>query len=83
MGVEVRLVDGDGKTIFSFGESDAGVFPRSACKAMQALPLIESGAADAYGFGNVELALHVLKDFWGHASPMTPGTATRRVRRAT
>jgi L-asparaginase II len=50
------VVDGDGKVVFSFGEADAGVFPRSACKAMQALPLVESGAADAYGFGNKELA---------------------------
>jgi L-asparaginase II len=50
------VVDGAGKTVFSFGDADAGVFPRSSCKAMQALPLIESGAADAYGFGNAELA---------------------------
>ncbi len=50
------VVDGDGKVVFSFGDTDAGVFPRSACKAMQALPLVESGAADAYGFGNAELA---------------------------
>lgn len=53
----VIAVDGDGRTIFSLGDTDAGVFPRSACKAMQALPLMESGAADAYGFGNKELAL--------------------------
>ncbi|TIT59792.1 MAG: asparaginase, partial [Mesorhizobium sp.] len=33
------------------------VFPRSAVKAIQALPLVESGAANAYGFGNRELAL--------------------------
>jgi L-asparaginase II len=51
------VVDGDGRTVFSFGDAEAHVFPRSACKAMQALPLVESGAADAYGFGNVELAL--------------------------
>ena len=50
------VVDGEGKTLFSFGDAEAGVFPRSSCKAMQALPLIESGAADAYGFGNKELA---------------------------
>lgn len=50
------VVDGSGKILFSFGESDAQVFPRSACKAMQALPLVESGAADTYGFGNEELA---------------------------
>lgn len=53
----VVVVDGDGSIVFSAGETDAPVFPRSACKAMQALPLVESGAADAYGFGNRELAL--------------------------
>ncbi len=51
------VVDGEGKTVFAAGDIEAGVFPRSACKAMQALPLVESGAADAYGFGNRELAL--------------------------
>ena len=53
----VAVVDGDGKLVFSAGDIEAVVFPRSACKAMQALPLIESGAADAYGFGDKELAL--------------------------
>ncbi|MCA1441597.1 asparaginase [Ensifer sp. IC4062] len=53
----VIAVDGDGNTVFSLGDTDAAVFPRSACKAMQALPLIESGAADAYGFGAKALAL--------------------------
>lgn len=51
------VVDGDGSVLLSAGDVDAAVFPRSACKAMQALPLIESGAADAYGFGSRELAL--------------------------
>ncbi|NTJ41579.1 asparaginase [Agrobacterium larrymoorei] len=51
------VVDGDGKTLFSAGDVESGVFPRSACKAMQALFLVESGAADAYGFGDRELAL--------------------------
>lgn len=51
------VVDGDGKTVFAFGDVESGVFPRSACKAMQALPLVESGAAEAYGFGNKELAI--------------------------
>ena len=53
----VVAVDGDGRTLLSLGETDAAVFPRSACKAMQALPLVESGAADAYGFGAKALAL--------------------------
>ncbi|KAA3519745.1 asparaginase [Agrobacterium vitis] len=51
------VVDSDGQVVFSAGDIEAGVFPRSACKAMQALPLVESGAADAYGFGDKELAL--------------------------
>ncbi len=53
----VIAVDGDGKVIFSLGDVEAATFPRSACKAMQALPLVESGAADAYQFGDKELAL--------------------------
>lgn len=51
------VVDAEGRIVFSAGDVDSGVFPRSACKAMQALPLVESGAADAYGFGERELAL--------------------------
>lgn len=51
------VVDGDGAVVLSIGDAGAGVFPRSAVKAMQALPLVESGAADAYGFGDKELAL--------------------------
>ncbi|MBL0370940.1 asparaginase [Rhizobium sp. KVB221] len=53
----VIVVDGAGRTVFAVGDVDHATFPRSACKAMQALPLVESGAADAYGFGNRELAL--------------------------
>ncbi len=51
------VVDGRGDVITAVGDIEAPTFPRSACKAMQALPLVESGAADAYGFGNRELAL--------------------------
>lgn len=39
------------------GNIDDPIFPRSAIKAFQALPLVESGAADAYGIGEEELAL--------------------------
>jgi L-asparaginase II len=51
------VIDAEGGIIFSAGDVDSAVFPRSACKAMQALPLVETGAADAFGFGNRELAL--------------------------
>src|SRR5687768_9206552 len=51
------IADGDGKLAHGVGDIDMPVFPRSAVKAIQALPLIETGAADAYGFGDKELAL--------------------------
>ncbi|MBZ9654306.1 asparaginase [Phyllobacterium lublinensis] len=53
----VIVTDGDGKIVFSLGDIERPTFPRSAIKAMQALPLVESGAADAYHFGNEELAM--------------------------
>ncbi|MBZ9844260.1 asparaginase [Mesorhizobium sp. CA5] len=53
----VSVFDADGKAVWEIGDTDRPVFPRSAVKAIQALPLVESGAADAYGFGNRELAL--------------------------
>jgi L-asparaginase II len=43
--------------VFATGAVDAPVYPRSAIKAIQALVLVESGAADAFGFGNREIAL--------------------------
>jgi L-asparaginase II len=51
------VVDADGAVVLEIGDIARPVFPRSAVKAIQALPLIESGAADAFGFGNRELAL--------------------------
>jgi L-asparaginase II len=51
------VVDADGHVVLSGGDVEAAVFPRSAVKAIQALPLLESGAADAFGFGKREIAL--------------------------
>ena len=53
----VAVVDADGATVLALGEVERQVYPRSAVKPLQALPLIESGAADRYGFGDEELAL--------------------------
>ncbi|MEF2547709.1 asparaginase [Aurantimonas sp. E1-2-R+4] len=50
------LVDGAGAVIASAGDIARPVFPRSAIKVFQAIPLIESGAADAFGFGDRELS---------------------------
>ena len=53
----VFVMDADGATVFSLGDVATPVYPRSAVKPIQALPLVESGAADSYGFGDEELAL--------------------------
>lgn len=53
----VAVFDDSGKAMLVLGDIDKPVFPRSAVKALQALPLVESGAADAFGFGDKELAL--------------------------
>ena len=51
------VTDADGATVLGIGEVTNLVFPRSAVKALQALPLVESGAADRYALGDEELAL--------------------------
>ena len=37
--------------------SAQAIFPRSAIKAFQCLPVIESGAADRFGFSDEDMAL--------------------------
>jgi len=53
----VAVVDGDGALVASLGDIERPVYPRSAIKLLQALPLVESGAADRFGLSDEELAL--------------------------
>lgn len=53
----IAVVDADGTPRLALGDVGAPVFPRSAVKIFQALPLVESGAADAAGLTDAELAL--------------------------
>lgn len=53
----IAIADERGQAVFTLGEVDHPVFPRSAVKALQALPLIESGAADAFSLTAAHLAL--------------------------
>src|SRR5437764_8127594 len=53
----VAVVDADGASVLALGDVARPVYPRSAVKPLQALPLVESGAADKYGLGDKELAL--------------------------
>ena len=47
--ISLAVVDSKGSPVMQIGDVDTPVFPRSAAKPLQALPLVESGAADAFG----------------------------------
>jgi L-asparaginase II len=49
--------DAAGAIVLSAGDIDTPVFPRSAVKAFQCIPVIESGAAARFGFSDEEIAL--------------------------
>ena len=51
------IVDGTGQIVEAWGDPSVTVLPRSSSKMLQALPLIESGAADTFGLGQEQLAL--------------------------
>lgn len=51
------ICDAQGTVINSWGDPDLIFLPRSAVKIIQALPLVESGAADAFGLTDRQLAL--------------------------
>ncbi|MFO1060956.1 MAG: asparaginase [Dongiaceae bacterium] len=53
----IAVVDARGRTVEQAGEVGRPVYGRSAVKPIQALPLIESGAADRWGLGPAEIAL--------------------------
>ena len=53
----LAIVDADGAVHTALGDIQRPVFPRSAIKVLQALPLVDSGAADAFGLSDEELAL--------------------------
>ena len=51
------LCDDTGQIVREWGDPHALIYPRSACKMIQALPLLESGAADRAGLTGEHLAL--------------------------
>jgi L-asparaginase II len=53
----IAVMRPSGEAVASIGNISRAVFPRSAVKALQALPLLESRAADRLGFGEAEIAL--------------------------
>lgn len=51
------IVTATGEVLAAWGDIDRPVFVRSAAKPLQALALVETGAADAFAVGPAELAL--------------------------
>jgi L-asparaginase II len=51
------VTDRDGGVLRSWGDIEQPIYGRSAIKPMLALGLVETGAADAFGLGDVEIAL--------------------------
>jgi L-asparaginase II len=53
----VAIADADGAVLASLGDIEAPVYPRSSLKPIQALPLVESGAVEAFGLNDENIAL--------------------------
>lgn len=51
------VVDSQGEVKLAIGNVDELIYPRSSIKIVQALALVESGAADAFGLSDAELAV--------------------------
>ncbi|SMY08146.1 asparaginase [Flavimaricola marinus] len=63
----VVVCDAAGDVVWALGDPSAVIYPRSSCKMVQALPLLESGAAAAMGLRQDQLALttasHIAADY--------------------
>lgn len=51
------VIDSDGKRLLEFGNADQKTFPRSSLKPLQAIPLLQSGAAEKFDLSDIEIAL--------------------------
>ncbi len=56
-GVDAVVIDADGAIIHAWGDIEREMYARSSLKPIQALPLIESGAAQHFGYSDAEVAL--------------------------
>ena len=59
----VAVVDAGGQVVLSAGDIERPVYARSAIKPLQAIPLVESSAAEAFGVSDPEIALACASHF--------------------
>jgi L-asparaginase II len=55
--VHIAVVNNEGKLLYSYGNPERLTFPRSSMKPFQAVPLVETGAADYFHYSPAELSL--------------------------
>jgi L-asparaginase II len=55
--VHIAVVNNEGKLLYSYGNPKRLTFPRSSMKPFQAVPLVETGAADYFHYSPAELSL--------------------------
>ncbi len=55
--VDAVVVTADGDIVAAWGDVEREIYARSSAKPLQALPLIETGAADHFAFTDAEIAL--------------------------
>lgn len=53
----IAIVEASGTVRFALGDMESPVYTRSSLKPIQALPLVESGAAEEFGCSDEEIAL--------------------------
>ncbi|AWB43631.1 L-asparaginase [Paenibacillus sp. CAA11] len=55
--IHVAVVHASGKLLYAYGDPYRRTFPRSSMKPFQAVPLIETGAAQAYSYSASDISL--------------------------
>lgn len=55
--IHVAVVNAEGELLYSYGNPDRFTFPRSSMKPFQAVPLLETGAADAFHYSAADISL--------------------------
>lgn len=75
----VAVFDSAGKSVLSLGDVDALTYPRSAVKALQALPFVESGAVTRFGLTPAEVAISCASH---NGEPLHAETATSMLTKA-
>src|SRR5262249_12028716 len=73
------VVAAAGGVVIAWGDVDGRVFAGSAIKPLQALPLVETGAAERYGLGPTELALACASHHGETAHAMAVGAWLERI----